>query len=227
MAEKMKHKKSFKIQNIILLSLLVFIFSVGVYAEVEKGSSTKGFYKTNETGEFFVFDINNLFLPLDNKGVIADVIPGQRAIAGGRLGGESGTVFLFSSGFYLSGYTDKNNDGTLAENEMWGNGVLSASRIEDYQPGPYGVSQGDPKNKVYTVRAQDKAFGPSWQDWVDAVSIGADFYDGDGDGVYNPVDKNGDGAWNVNEDRPDLIGDVTAWTVYNDGVPTALRRYHS
>lgn len=225
MAEKMKHKKLFKIQNIILLSLLVFIFSIGVYAEVEKGGSTNGFYKTNETGEFFVFDINNLFLPLDNKGVIADVIPGQGSIAGGKLGGDNGTVFLFSSGFYLSGYTDKNNDGTLAENEMWGNGVLSASRIEDYQPGPYGVSQGDPKNKVYTVRAQDKAFGPSWQDWKDAVSIGADFYDGDGDGVYNPVDKNGDGAWNVNEDRPDLIGDVTAWTVYNDGVPTALRRY--
>jgi hypothetical protein len=29
----------------------------------------------------------------------------------------------------------------------------------------------------------------AWQDWKDAVDLGADFYDGDGDGVYNPVDK--------------------------------------
>ncbi len=223
MAEKMKHKKSFRIQNIILLSLLVFIFSVGIYAGVEQGGKSQKLYKTNETGEFFVFDINNLFLPLDNKGVIADVDPGGGA--GGKLGGEGGVVFLFSSGFYFSGYTDKNSDGQLQNNEMWGNGVLSASRIEDYQPGPVGSNRGDAKNLVYSVRAQDQPFGTSWQEWTDAVSIGADFYDGDGDGVYNPVDKNGNNKWDVNEDRPDLIGDVTAWTVYNDGVATALRRF--
>jgi hypothetical protein len=53
--------------------------------------------------------------------------------------------------------------------------------------------------------------------------LGADFYDGNGDGVYNPTDLNGNGSWDVDEDRPDLLGDVTAWTVYNDGQPLAQR----
>ena len=29
----------------------------------------------------------------------------------------------------------------------------------------------------------------------------------------------------LTEDRPDLIGDLTVWCVYNDGVPKAQRRY--
>ncbi len=64
----------------------------------------------------------------------------------------------------------------------------------------------------------------SWQDWKTAVDkFEADFYDGDGDGQYNPVDLNGNGKWDPDEDMPDLLGDETAWCVYNDGQPGAQR----
>lgn len=162
--------------------------------------------------DFFVFDINNLYVPIDNKGVLGDVDPGTGA--GGKFDGK---VFLFSGGFFMSG---------LHNGELWANGVLSASRIEDYQPGPFGSVQSDSKNRMYILRVTDEPFGPAWQDWKDAVSIGADFYDGDGDGQYNPVDKNNNSLWDPDEDRPDLLGDVTAWCVYNDGVAKALRRWN-
>lgn len=218
---KMKTDKSKIISRALLLALLSIGLLLGAYSQSGKGNGGK-LNKTAATGEFFDFNINNLRIPLDNKGVIADVLTGDIRGAGGFYDDH---VFLFSSGFYVSGYHDVNNDGNLNESELWGNGVLSASRIEDYQPGPFGSSQGDPRNQVYVVYATDQAFGPSWQEWKDAVDLGADFYDGDGDGVYDPSDKNGNGTWDPTEDRPDLIGDVTAWTVYNDGVPTALRRF--
>ncbi|MFO7526447.1 MAG: T9SS type A sorting domain-containing protein, partial [Ignavibacteriaceae bacterium] len=67
-------------------------------------------------------------------------------------------------------------------------------------------------------------FGKSWQDWKDAVKSGALFYDGDFDGVYNPVDKNLNGIWDTNEDMPYLLGDITVWSVYNDSEAEQNRR---
>ncbi|MCH8035469.1 MAG: T9SS type A sorting domain-containing protein, partial [Bacteroidetes bacterium] len=40
---------------------------------------------------------------------------------------------------------------------------------------------------------------------------------------YNPVDKNQNQIWDPNEDMPDLLGDQTAWCVYNDGVTDRIR----
>ncbi|MDZ7765272.1 MAG: hypothetical protein U5K00_12725 [Melioribacteraceae bacterium] len=57
---------------------------------------------------------------------------------------------------------------------------------------------------IYVIESTDPDFGPSWQDWSDAVDLGADFYDGDGDGQYSPTDLNGNGEWDADEDRPDL-----------------------
>ncbi len=208
----MKTKKSKFLTTLTLLSFIVAMVSIGWTGDVQNGGG-KRLNKPNEVAEFTIFNINNVRIPLDNKGVIADVDPGDGVGAGGTF---AGYVFLFSGGFYLSGYQD---------GQLWGNGVLSASRIEDYQPGPVGSVQTDSKNKVYVVKVQDRAFGDSWQEWIDAVAIGADFYDGDGDGAYNPVDLNGNGSWDANEDRPDLIGDWTAWCVYNDGIPAALKRF--
>jgi len=59
--------------------------------------------------------------------------------------------------------------------------------------------------------------------WRDAVELGAEFYDGDNDGIYDPVDKNHNQIWDPNEDMPDLLGDETAWCVYNDGKPANER----
>ena len=125
--------------------------------------------------------------------------------------------FLFSGGFMLSG---KNAD------TVWSNGNASSSQIEDYLP---GIAQGfiddenDPRFHLYVVKSGDEPFGESWQEWKDAVDLGAYFYDGDDDGIYNPTDKNGDGVWNPDEDMPDLLGDETVWCVYNDALDESLR----
>ncbi|MBU0474035.1 MAG: hypothetical protein KKF62_07710 [Bacteroidetes bacterium] len=201
-----------KISGLAFL-VIIFLFSIGATTNTVKKGKNNTIKKVQAGGEFFVFDINNLNIPVDNKGVIADVDPGTGVGAGAWY---DNVVFLFSSGFYVSGYSN---------GALWGNGVLSASRIEDYQPGPVGSNKNDSKNVMYVVSQQDKQFGDSWQEWSDAVSIGADFYDGDGDGAYSPIDKNGNGKWDKDEDRPDILGDVTAWCVYNDGLVSALRRF--
>lgn len=164
-------------------------------------------------GDAYALNINNIYLPLNRRGILADVnIPpfGQ----GGQFGGH---IFLFSGGFFLSGFNDT---------ELWANAVASASLVEDYLQGPFG----DPNNynaQLYKLGSQDEPFGQSWQDWIDAVALGADFYDGDNDGIYDPEDKNLNGVWDPDEDRPDLLGDETLWCVYHDGRPSSQRRWNT
>ena len=164
-------------------------------------------------GDAYALDINNIYMPLNRSGVLADVnIPpnGQ----GGQFGGHT---FLFSGGFFLSGYSN---------GVLWANAVASASLVEDYLPGLVG-GENDPLACLYRVGSQDTPFGQSWLDWVTAVQRGADFYDGDADGIYNPVDKNGNGTWDLDEDKPDIIGDETLWCVFHDGVPVGQRRWNT
>ncbi|HQJ45620.1 MAG TPA: T9SS type A sorting domain-containing protein [Ignavibacteriaceae bacterium] len=163
-------------------------------------------------GSMAYIQVNEIQLPFNNKGLIADVNINPIG-PGGQFAGE---MFLFSSGFWLSGYS---ND------SLWANGVSSSSLIEDYQPGTVGMDPNDPKASIYKLTSSDTPFGQSWQDWIDAVALGADFYDGNGDGVYNPVDLNGNNQWDPNEDKPDLLLDETYWCVYNDGVPSNSRRW--
>jgi hypothetical protein len=159
-------------------------------------------------------EVNDIYLPFNNRGVIADVnVPPN-----GSLGQFAGGGFLFSSGFWLSGFTD----GTL-----WANAVASASLVEDYIAGTVGMDPNDPKASIYKLTSSDVPFGQSWQDWIDAVELGADFYDGNVDGIYNPVDLNGNNQWDPNEDKPDFLLDETYWCVFNDGVPANLRRWGS
>ena len=186
-------------------------------------------------------DVNKLTLPFTNKGIIADtwISFSQRGIVeatdnigqackfetdieerrgAGSVGRFEEGGFLFSGGFILSGYSN---------GEMWSNAVASAMLVEDYLPGNVGSDQNDPLNKIYIVYKDDPPFGNSWQFWKDAVSLGAEFYDGDGDGIYNPVDKNWNGTWDLNEDMPMILGDVTAWCVFNDGFPKEMRRWNT
>ncbi len=81
------------------------------------------------------------------------------------------------------------------------------------------------KNIIYVVKKTDSDFGQSWQDWINAVSLGADFYDGNKDGIYNPTDLNGNNIWDSSEDKPALIGDEMTWCIYNDKVPAGQRRF--
>ncbi len=162
-------------------------------------------------------NVNAINLPIDNKGILADVnIPDPNPVIGGTGGKFAGHVFLFSGGFQLAGY---------ANDTLWANGVASASLMKDYLPGTINNDPSDPKNIIYVVKKTDSDFGQSWQSWIDAVSLGADFYDGNNDGVYNPTDLNGNNIWDTSEDKPALIGDEMTWCVYNDEVPADDRRF--
>jgi type IX secretion system substrate protein len=149
-------------------------------------------------GDEFVFDNNNLIFPIDSKGVLADEYYGNGAKYDDK-------VVIWSSGFFLSGYSNGN---------LWGNGVNSVY-INDYVHGT--IDGVESLNKIHIVRSSQLDFYQSWINWEDAVNQGADFYDGDGNGIYNPLDLNGNGTWDVNEDKPDILGDITAFTVFNDG----------
>lgn len=166
-----------------------------------------------KVSDAYALDINNIYMPLNRKGVLADVnVPPNGT--GGQFGGHT---FLFSGGFFLSGYSN---------GVLWANAVASATLVEDYLPGTVGFPN-NPDAQLYKIRIDDTPFGLSWQDWNDAVSLGADFYDGDGDGIYNPVDKNVNGIWDPDEDCPDLLGDEMLWCVFHDGLPVAQRRWNT
>jgi hypothetical protein len=206
--------------------------------------NTLPFLTTGYVGDAYAMDLNNIILPFNHSGVIADVnienksfqfelemtdlsgnVGSQLTSAdfpikggGGSTGKFDGHGFLFSGGFFLSGYSN---------GQLWSNAVASASLVEDYLPGKVGSEVGDPVNAIYVVNKRDPAFSYTWQNWKDAVSLGAEFYDGDGDGFYNPIDKNWNGTWDLNEDMPPLIGDEIAWCIYNDGLPKNLRRWNT
>ncbi len=191
---------------ILLISFLSF--SSSTFA-ASSGKENNGSLQSGKEKDCYLFNVNNISMPIDNKGVLGDVnIDGFGK--GAKYGGH---VFLYSGGFFLSG---KSNG------KLWANAQASASLTENYIPGRVGDSLNH-NNQIYVVTSYDQPFGQSWIDWKDAVALGADFYDGDKDGIYNPVDKNNNGTWDKGEDMPDLIGDCTAWCVYNDGQPTEKR----
>ncbi|MBL1213045.1 MAG: T9SS type A sorting domain-containing protein [Ignavibacteriae bacterium] len=193
------------------INTLFFLIFLSIICLAQKEKTNEIQDTTDSTKA--AIDINNIWLPLDNRGVLGDVPLGDSLIANGMYDDE---VFLFSGGFYLSGYSS---------GDMWGNGIARTDRIEDYQPGLVGSSPDSSINLVYQIRSTDPPFGSTWQAWKDAVSLGAKFYDGNEDGVYNPIDLNSNGLWDVNEDKPDFQGDQTAWCVYNDGVTRENRIY--
>ena len=158
------------------------------------------------------FFINNINMPMDNRGVLGLVdIPPD-----GRTGRFDGVTFLFDGGFWLSGY----NSDTL-----WANAMATAAQFENYIPGNVDSNQYDPRYDIYVVENSDNINYDEWNRYKFAVINGADFYDGDGNGIYDPIDLNGNNSWDPNEDKPDVLGlgSQTAWCVYNDGVPADQR----
>ncbi|MHC1736541.1 MAG: T9SS type A sorting domain-containing protein [Ignavibacteriaceae bacterium] len=167
-------------------------------------------------GKDLVFQVNKISMPLDNRGILAQISyltdPFWKLINASY----EGTTILFSAGFALSGYS---------EDSLWANGSVYAGYLEDYYSGNVGSSKDDLRNRVYTVSSSDVPFGPTWLSWKTAVELGARFYDGDKDGIYNPKDLNNNSQWDPSEDKPDMLGDLTAFCVYNDAVPFNLRLY--
>ena len=216
----MKNKKLIqKALVILLLTCSALLFN----GSIEGGGSRGGgvlFKITQESGKVgnaYRMNINNINLPFNTNGTMADVnIPPDNTL--GRFGGYG---FLFSGGFMITGYTN---------NSLWGCAQATASRINNFIPGRAAPLPED-DSQMYVILKDDPAFGEAWKDWADAVALGADFYDGDGDGIYDPRDLNGNGAWDKEsspgamdgEDAPDMLGDATAWCLFTDGVPAAQR----
>ncbi len=169
---------------------------------------------SQNVGSAASININSISLPLNNRGNLASVMDPSIQTSGGILGGHE---FLFSADIILSGYTN---------NSMWSN-ATGYPGIQSYQPGTIGMNPNDSIASIYRLGASDPPFGESWQDWRNAVDLGADFYDGNNDGVYDPVDLNNNGIWDPNEDKPDIPGDESFWCVYNDGVPASERWWGS
>lgn len=212
----MRNQKKY-FPKLILFVLVVGMISFGFVEGDKKGNLQKKTYtlgKTNQSGkqgDAYRMNINNLNIPINRVGTIADVnIPPN-----GTLGRFGVGTFLFSGGFMMSGFTN---------GSLWAFAQASASLIENNVPGTVASGPNDPDAVMYVLKREDPPFSLGWQDWKTAVDkFGADFYDGDNDGQYNPVDKNGNGIWDPDEDAPDLLGDETAWCVYNDGQPGAQR----
>lgn len=215
-----------RVFNVSLLILVMLFSALSVLNAASERSGAKKpskIYKASSTleggakGDAWAISINNIHLPYNRKGIIADVNY-QPYGSLGKYPGPSGKGFLFSSGFFLSGYRN---------GELFSNAVASASLVEDYIQGTVADGASDSRAQIYVVSADDPPFGAAWQEWKSAVELGADFYDGDGDGTYNPQDLNGNGEWDPDEDRPDLVGDETGWTVFHDGVESGSRRWNT
>ncbi|MCU0333241.1 MAG: T9SS type A sorting domain-containing protein [Ignavibacteriaceae bacterium] len=166
---------------------------------------------SQNVGNTAYINVNKIYLPFNREGVIADV----NAYPLGQGGHFEEDYVLYSAGFYLSGIIDS----------VWTNGVMPNVFVQDYQSGTANITPEDPRSAIYKLRSDDSPFSQSWQDWIDAVALGADFYDGDGNGIYNPVDLNSNNQWDPNEDKPDFLGDETYWCAFNDGVPMEERRW--
>lgn len=168
----------------------------------------------NEDSTAAAVENNRLYFPFLTNGVLADTY--YQSLNPFIRYDNKGV--LFSGGFFLSGYKDTT---------LWANAVASSFLVEDYQAGKIGSDPKDSKNKIYSVKASDVHFGVEWQNWRNAVEQGAYFYDGDDDGIYDPVDKNNNGQWDADEDKPDILYDASLFTVYNDGIPSESRRWSS
>ena len=211
-----KNKTSYYPKFIFLIAAIALLF-LGLVEGDKRGNSTNKQYTLNKTqtsgkqGDAYRFFINNINMPMNRIGTMAAV-----TISPDQPGGGFGNgFFLFSGGFFLSGYTNGN---------LWAFAQATASLIENMTPGTVESGPNDPDAVIYVVNKEDEPFGLSWQDWKTAVDkFDADFYDGNGDGEYNPVDLNGNGVWDPDEDMPDLLGDETVWCVYTDGQPGAQR----
>ncbi len=175
-----------------LLILLLFLITISVVASDKKNGKYINKLEANENK--LNVEFNRISLSIYSNGAIQE-------------GVLDTNKFLYSSGFFISGIN--------ASGEVWANGVFPSKRINTYVPGT--VESGADVQSIFFVSKESKPFGVEWEKWRSAVDLGAEFYDGDNDGLYDPIDKNDNGIWDHDEDRPAIYGDVMTWSVYNDG----------
>ncbi len=180
--------------KILTMCLITIFITMTTLANDARGK--RGLRKSSIVGDVVKMDVNRIELPMQNDGSF-----GEDGL--GVYPKGSGNVFLFQGGIAATAFVD----GQLRASWM-----AKASLIQEYQPGKWGMDPDDPLAKFYIVNKSDGFGSQAYQDWADAVSLGADFQDLDGDGQYDP-----------NVDRPDMIGDRVIWCVFNDGTPINVR----
>lgn len=158
-----------------------------------------------------VLKTGRLIIPFNSSGEIGDVASPY----GAQVRFDSIPV-ISSHGFLLSGYFGS---------QVWAAGTTGAFLFKDFQSGSVDYPANDPRRGIYRIARADSAFGTSWKYWKVAVSMGARYWDGDGNGYYDPIDRNGNGIWEPNEDMPEILGEVSYFTVYNDGVSGSVRKF--
>lgn len=181
--------------NKILVYILAFCFAA-VPAFSEKKAGPRTLNKSSVRGDKTNMDVNNIDLPMENDGSTGD---------DGRGYYPNGTTlsFLFQGGIATTG---------LVNGELRASWMAKASLIQEFQPGRWQQDANDANAKWYVVNSSDGFSSQAYQDWADAVALGADFQDLDSNGVYDPA-----------KDRPDMIADRIAWCVYNDGTNLSSR----
>lgn len=183
--------------RVMTLFLLLLGMTAMVFSRERTGDDGR-LNKPGIIGQIERMDVNRLNVPFENNGDLGS--DGQSWFPNG----QTTLSFLFAGGPAMSGYVG----GELRT--AW---VASASRIIEMQPGRFGTDPDAPEAKFYVVDNRVDGFGSqAYVDWADAVAQGAEFQDLDGDGLYDP-----------NVDRPDIIGDKIIWTVFNDGTGGADR----
>ncbi len=146
-----KNKTLYYPKFIFLIAAIALLF-LGFIEGDKKGNRSNKQYTLNKTttsgkqGDAYRFNINNLNIPINRVGTIADVnIPPDGTL--GRFG--NGSV-IFSSGFFLSGLTNGN---------LWAFAQASASLVENMTPGTIASGPNDPDAVIYVVNREDEPFG--------------------------------------------------------------------
>jgi len=181
------------------LTFFLFLFSA-IYASGEKEIKSRS---PVIIGDIVNMDINNIYLPLENDGSTGNDARAYYPNPGLPIPPGYNLSFLFQGGLAATGYVN---------GELRASWMAKASLIQEWQPGEWGMDPSDPLAKFYEVSIEDGPGSPAYIAWADAVSLGSEFIDLNGDGIYDPY-----------VDRPALSGDRTAWIVYNDGTPMSIR----
>ena len=185
--------------KILLTFILIMLFAFTSFAEnrVNEGQANLSFNKPGIIGLVERMDVNKINLPLRNDGKLGE--DGQTWYPNG----QTTKSFLFSGGFAVTGYVN---------GEKRASWMATASLIEEWQAGTWGMDPTDDRAKFYVVDKTDGFGSQAYVNWADAVALGADFQDLDGDGLYDP-----------NVDRPDMLGDKIIWCPLNDNTSVTQR----
>lgn len=185
------------IMKTIIFVILSYLIFIGKYTQEELYAGKIKERNSENIGVVVNMDINNIDLPMQNNGSTAE--DGQAYYPNG----QTSLSFLFSGGIATTAYVNS---------QLRASWMAPASLIEEWQAGRWGMDPTDSLATFYVVNASDGPGSPAYVNWADAVGLGADFQDLNGDGQYDPA-----------IDRPDILGDRTIWTVISDNTPLAQR----